>query len=388
MNMLVLYVIAFLLLLGCESTRDVDVDRCYLRPSDQFLSFPVPDDTALPYDRVKVFTVNNTDYLAFVGSDNLSLYIYELGSGHLVKNICYEAEGNDGVIGISEFLIEDFDHIYLSAYVPVIFRTDTSGRILQRINYSQTTEEFPVPLRSMSRIMGPIAILNHSIYIPSNINPHYGNDLIEKSRVGIVVDTVNRSVSQLPLGFPSLITYRDLGTGTGSGYGCYYSRCFDGESFVYGFLYNDLMYKASIDHHDVLKKEIKSQYAPNIEVFHIKGTSGFNEHLKIEAESSVYGDCMYDPYREVYYRFAYPSSELEADDSYVEILRNGRKKLSIMILDKNLNLLGETLFPDFAYSSRAHFVGRNGLYLSVSHFKRDDYSEDTLRFQRLELVYK
>ena len=89
----------------------------------------------------------------------------------------------------------------------------------------------------------------------------------------------------------------------------------------------------------------------------------------------------------MYYRFAYPSSELDNNDSYLEILRNGRKQFSIIILNENLEIIGETLFPEFAFSNRAHFVREDGLYLSVSHFKRKDFSEDELRFQRLDLVY-
>ncbi|MDD2952432.1 MAG: DUF4221 family protein [Parabacteroides sp.] len=381
-----IYIWLFFFLLSCNSkTKDLN-NQYFLLPSDQYVSFPIPDNTALPYDGIKTFNVDGKEYLAFDGSDHRSLYIYDIQSKNLVKHILYEAEGDEGIKGISEFYIEDFDHIYLSSYYPVIFRTDTAGHILQKINYAHTTDTPSIELRSTSSIMGSIVVLGQQIYIPTNINPAFGNELIEKSKVGVVIDTVSHSVEQLPLGFPPLITYQDIGTGTGSGYGCYYNRCFDGNSFVYGFLYNDLMYKTSIDHKKVIRKKVKSHYAPNIDVFHIKETSSFNEHLKIEAETSIYGDCVYDPYHKVYYRFAYPSSELEKNDSYVEILRNGRKQPSIMILNEDLEILGETLLPEFTYASRAYFVREDGLYLSVSHFKREDYSEDTLRFQRLELV--
>ena len=33
-------------------------------------------------------------------------------------------------------------------------------------------------------------------------------------------------------------------------------------------------------------------------------------------------------------------------------------------------------------------LNEDGLYLSTSHFKREDYSDDWLRFQRIELVKK
>ncbi|WP_455633643.1 DUF4221 family protein [Parabacteroides sp.] len=332
-------------------------------------------------------TIGEKEYLAFAGSDRKSIYVYDLITGTLVKRIDYQLEG-DGAIGkIGAFFIQDFNNIFIATpFQTVVYRADSAGHVLQRIHYDHTTGLNPVELESMATTMGDLVVTGHQLHLPVELNGAYGTELIEKSKVGIVIDTLNHTVKELPLGFPPLITYGDIGSGTGAGSGCFYNRCFDGESFIYSFYYNDLMYKASANHQTVLRKKVKSRYATDVDVLRIKA-SGFQAYLKEEAEHSSYKDCLYDPYRKVYYRFAYPASELDTGDSYLEILRNGKKQVSIMILDKDLEILGETLLPEFTYSSNAHFVGKDGLYLSVSHFKRDDYSEDTLRFQRLELVY-
>jgi len=50
-----------------------------------------------------------------------------------------------------------------------------------------------------------------------------------------------------------------------------------------------------------------------------------------------------------------------------------------------MNVLGETLFPDYTYNANLFFITKDGLYLSVTHFKRLDFDENVLRFQKIEL---
>lgn len=379
-----LYTCIMVFVLSACNTQDRK-DDCFLSLSNEYLSFPVSSDTYLPYRGIEIFSVDNKEYLAYRGSDRRTIFIYELLSGKPLKCVRYSMEGGEGIGKIGEIHIEDFDHIYITTpYKSMIYRTDTTGVILQKINYDKTSDDIPVELETIAGTLGPIVILDSKIYIPQDLNMFYGNELVDKSKVGVVIDTIRHTVELLPVGFPHLINYLDIGTS--AGFGCFYNRCFGEDCFVYGFLYSDIMYKTSIDHKNVIKKHVRSKYISKIDVFRTDA-SNFNQMLKQEAELAVYGDCLYDRYRKVYYRFAYPSSELENNDSYLEILRNGRKQFSIIILNENLEIIGETLFPEFAFSNRAHFVREDGLYLSVSHFKRKDFSEDELRFQRLDLVY-
>ena len=86
------------------------------------------------------------------------------------------------------------------------------------------------------------------------------------------------------------------------------------------------------------------------------------------------------------HRIAYPEVEFERNEDFLEVFRTGRKQFSIIILDKDLNVVGETLFPPYTYNPKVIFVDKDGLYISISHYKREDYSDDWLRFQRIDLV--
>ena len=122
------------------------------------------------------------------------------------------------------------------------------------------------------------------------------------------------------------------------------------------------------------------------ELDYTKMPDDFNRILKKTCESAGYGRILYDEYRKVYYRIAYAETELESGLDYRKILHTGKAEFSIIILDEDLNVLGETKFPAFTYVPHICFIREDGLYISTSHFMREDYSDDWLRFQRIELV--
>ena len=66
----------------------------------------------------------------------------------------------------------------------------------------------------------------------------------------------------------------------------------------------------------------------------------------------------------------------------------GRKKFSIIILDKNFNIIGETLFPEGIYNSYVFFVHKDGLYISKDYQMNYDQSEDFLTFELFNLIKK
>jgi hypothetical protein len=108
--------------------------------------------------------------------------------------------------------------------------------------------------------------------------------------------------------------------------------------------------------------------------------------LKKLCEITIYGNLVYDKYRNVYYRIAYPGGEMEEDVNYLEIYRTGRKKFSIIILDENLNVVGETLFPEYTYMSNVLFIDENGLHIRTNHSKNPEFNEDVFIFDCFELT--
>lgn len=102
----------------------------------------------------------------------------------------------------------------------------------------------------------------------------------------------------------------------------------------------------------------------------------------------MYGSLIYDKYRNVYCRFAYPEVELDPKVNWFKRSFFGRKKFSVIILDHNFNIIGETLFPEEIYNSYVYFVHEDGLYISDNYQINNDQSEDIVSFVCFDLVKK
>lgn len=94
-----------------------------------------------------------------------------------------------------------------------------------------------------------------------------------------------------------------------------------------------------------------------------------------------YHHLMYDKYRKVFYRFA-----LMPDDNIKPFSNNPHQSFSIIILNKDYEIIGETKFPGNTYAHHLCFVGKKACifqrimkiilsltktnwYSGVSHFK-------------------
>jgi len=268
-----------------------------------------------------------------------------------------------------------------SPYATFVYKSDENGNILCKYDFSKTKEG--IPLTTTISSMGNIEFIDGKIFLTQNLNKIYGEKTLENNSLAAILDT-SKNVTELSLvKYPNLINYKDLGTSAGFGY--QYRRIFDGENFIYSFLYSDTVYKISKDHQTAEKYILKSKYIPQIKINRLK-TDDFNKILRLTCEEATYEDLLYDKYRNVYYRFACPNTTVDNNDSYLEIIRSGKKQFSILILDYNFNIIGETLFPEYTYVPTAHFINEDGLYISCSHFKNPNYNDDWLKFQRFELV--
>ena len=97
----------------------------------------------------------------------------------------------------------------------------------------------------------------------------------------------------------------------------------------------------------------------------------------------IYGIVLYDKYRDCFYRFFYPgyTDDEEYPIDKLWMLRNSRPFTGVMVLDKDLNILGEYVFDKFqVHASSNVFVGEEGLYLSLNNKNSPDYDEDHLRY--------
>ncbi|GHU54501.1 hypothetical protein FACS189411_01260 [Bacteroidia bacterium] len=151
--------------------------------------------------------------------------------------------------------------------------------------------------------------------------------------------------------------------------------------FIYSFDYDENIYIADINHTTLRNIKAKSRY-----IDHVENPDDLYLTIEQSCMNPHYDNLVYDPYRQVYYRIAQPKIKWDKGTNVQEFIDYGGKNFSIIILDNNFNVVGETMFPDNTYNPRALFIREDGLYISSSHFKNPDYSDDWFVFQRFDLV--
>ena len=158
-------------------------------------------------------------------------------------------------------------------------------------------------------------------------------------------------------------------------------------TIVYPCLLNDgkLIYSFPVSHdlylYDLNGEQIQIIYGGSNAAGTIHSINHERKHTPKEMimenilQQDLYGGILYDPYREIYYRFmlsAIPSATHETPIS--------DKKICVIMMDKDFNYMGETIigkYNDWKWENS--FVTAEGLHIEC--IDRNDLEEEYLYFK-------
>lgn len=380
--------LSWLLLLIClYSCSSPQKDSCVLVPSSDSLVFELNPQTSTFIKKLSLYTdENGREFLTFQNNVEPEILWYDLASQKYVKTIKLEKEGNNGVGIFCGYQIYSENEIYIPEMMQaVIDVVNTKGEIIRKIKYEKTSSGKPtIPFISASFPYTPIYIINKKLYIPQTPNRAI-NNFLTNSPVTLILDTINNSVSEFEVRFPQ-VTSEEAMRGNTLGIETDYSMCYNGKEFVYSFLLDEDISIVSLEGKILNKVKAKSRYLEKV-YDEMKSPADISEQVELLCSIPMYGNLIYDEYRKVYYRFVYPETEL-GNDNFMDIWQLGRSKFSVMILDENFNVLGETLLPENTYASNLFFIREDGLYISTSFVKNPNYDDDKLCFRRFDMIRK
>lgn len=376
------YILLILLgiLASCKNEKPSSTNDHQLEATGKIKSFPLDSDVR--YNAFFLYTFREDDgkeYLSFLNHRSNQLLFYDLKTTEFLFKIELDTEGPHGVVQPSGYYVKGLDNIYVSSYAyEGLFRVDTKAHIVQKIPYGTTENGYKVIPSYTPSSQPYVAPFFHEgkMYITQNDANHLHP--IATTPLTIAIDTVQHQYEG------SSQTYAVLSEEVQSSKNMKFSRIFDGKQLVYSFFADEDILVTPIDKEDTKRIKVKSQYIDNPSIPQKGGQEGPRSNLEV----ARYGNLIYDPYREVYYRFAYPKTELSNDINWWGKAVYGRKKFSVIILDKDFNPIGETLFPEAVYNSYVFFVHEDGLYISRDYQMLYDQSEDYMTFELFSLKKK
>lgn len=370
-----------MLVFFCFSCGNNEDKKYQLILSDKFLSFSLDRNTKNSILFLMPYTdENGKEYLTFQNQVENEILFYDINTCNLEFKITPEIAGNNGVGRFLGYYIQNLDSIYVTSYdTQEISLIDRNSIVKDKIEYDKADDGTPLSFFCfVTHYYKPATVIGREMYMYSG-----PNRLIEKDPVVFVLDLDTKSMKALPFIYPD---YPGSDNKTKK-YGLEneYSRCFNGKEFVYSFFYDEDIYVSlSPDHDSINRIKIKSKY-----IDQVKYLAEYGVTPKEFCESPNYGNLLYDKYRDIYYRVAYPPTTIDEKKEKVrsmELMEYGRKNFSIIILDKNFQVIGETLFPNYTYNSKLMLIREDGLYISDSHYMNPNFSDDILSFKRFDLV--
>lgn len=158
------------------------------------------------------------------------------------------------------------------------------------------------------------------------------------------------------------------------------SRVFDGRRFVYSFSMDPHLYVTE-DFESIRKVSARSKFEvpfeslpPNIDVL---------SYQRYQLNNFFYRSIIYDQYRQLFYRICdHPIDNVDLDES---LLLQNRPSQSIIVLDKNLEIVKEIELPRNKYKADNNFVSPEGLFISENSELNPSLNENIWNFCRIEV---
>lgn len=364
--------IALIVLFACNKKENIEVLSLL---SQETLKIPIPESFNPDLTRIQYYESDSGEYLAILNKTDFSIGLFEIEKKQLILKIPLAKEGPNGVGLDNGFQIVSQDCLFLATIPPQIKILDFNGKVKYKIaindnenkvNFLSSNNEIPF-LFGHKKLFGIQPFLNNFLKISENealsINPIYQVDFSKPTA----------DVSWLQVKRPSGIW--DEGK--------------KDVNLSWADKYDSIIVAPYTDHRlwVISKKEgkligYKEAKTTSVTKFQIIKESYIGDKGIIEnLESDRYEIILYDQYRDVFYRFFYIGIDLEQFKNISpRTLFSNNPKVGVLVLDNNLDILGEHIFEDHHIETWNYFVGKKGLYVSTNNPNRDDYDENFLRY--------
>jgi len=364
-------------------------DEYTLVSTGKKIEFKIPDDIKNTSSCLQYYvSEKGNPYLCYFNRENNKILFFNVNTEKLSFIIEMPKRGPQGVGGIGSFVVHNMDTILLTTgQMNVLYLIDSTGTLKRKFLIKDVKNGLhDTYIRHSSISQRNLIVVNNMILAGTHLLTRPGPEDLEKYKICLEIDMKNNTQQLLPMTFPPLSSRDNEPVEN------YYSTLLANDKFIYSFYCSHNLYLTN-DHQKVIVIPAKSRYInKDFKLVDLESGSYF-EIAKSFWENPGYRNFFYDKYRDVYYRFAYPGSKLddsfkEKDMSVLSDLGEFKPVFSIMVLNSELEVIGERLMPENTYHIWMSFVGKEGLYISTNHTGNPDFDPDYLRFELFKLEKK
>ncbi len=355
---------------GCTSSSKSGSDFDVSLQEAESLYIPLDSCTSQTTNYIQVI---DDSHIAFLNVPNYDICVYDIDQNETSKIQLYK-DGPDKVTGVDAFCIVSPDSVWLySSWGRVVTRVNDKGEVLESHQVIEPVDSrysvLPYPMTSNPYVVQESRHILHGMSGP----------MVEGQRpaVTLIYDTESETVTegnQYPAVYGSA---KDLSRNW-SVFG-YLLSAYDlmpSGLFLTSFAASDSLYVYNPE--DNSQKAFFAGYSSPVKVH--KGPNSSREAEFVNhIEYSQYGGVFYDAENDVYYRLlGLPLESYDKDDLRNEIRR---KPIAVIIIDGELNKIGETVLPQDSYNPSNTFVTSAGLHVNV-----ESQDDDLMKFRVFKLL--
>ncbi len=341
--------------------------RLVLNPEKE-LKILLDSSTHFYYNSLQVFENEDCEKLLALSYKNeRKILIYSMDNPQLIRKIQYPIEGPNSVgTELGGFYIHNMDSIFVYDYWGRrLCLSDSSGEIKQSYNIEAPgtqTQIFP----EASHLCPP-HFKNGKVYLTGRIDALGKPEA--KPMIGInIKDKSVSTYGRLPVKwFSNDYSFRSY---------VLYDYSDDFNHYVVDFIVTDSLFIFSDQWEFIKSVNVKSKWIDEIEPFDKARGRNAKDRMNAYAAAEDYAGIIYDPYRIVYYRLVDQGRTLQEAYAYKS------SQVSIMVLDRNFNILGEYNTSEEEDKTTGLFVTEEGLYVPSKELYRKD--ENFLTFRLYE----
>lgn len=331
------------------------------------------------FTEFQVIEEEGVELLLVMNRVNFSFDFYDLETGEMVKRTAIERAEKFPIRPLYGFFYHNSDSILLFHQMVLngISLLNGKGEVITQFSPQKVDRSSPQEMMK-SLVNHYSSAHNMTIYEGGNlyfsdmsVNGFLNSDEDMKAfRPAVMVDLVNNEVSRIdqitvPDFYHGKVWPLELGM---------FSRIRQGDLWIYSWNALDSMLVFDNDWKLLKSVNAKSEFAKPLKYSVASGAPSDLE-IREKVTQTTYSSLIYDSYREVYYRFVNVGREMDESD-LVDQFPQVKNDFSIIVLDKDFNIITEKRFPGKIHKPYKSFVGKKGLYLSRTNSFYEGISED------------
>ncbi|MCE7054895.1 DUF4221 domain-containing protein [Algoriphagus sp. AGSA1] len=368
-----------LFLQSCGSGSDNITTPQELVTDGEVLSLQIDSQTSNVSDGLFAYEDKNGSWLFNLNMSNNEIQLYNLDSGKMHKRIVFDLEGPNGVGFVQGFFVHSMDSIFLFGFPDgELHLSDTTAKVISKINYEPPAGHDFAFIHNAYFVSDPI-LLGDKLLVKTRPNMRASeatSAYLSDKKLTYSIDLNSNEVTLSKMGYPADYTL-------GGAKLLDFSMARAEDKLVYSFIADHNLYVSDLEGEVHSVVPAKSQYLEQT----FQSFPDITDRTALQSylfASDRYERVLYDKYRGVFYRFVFPKVAIENEEE-INQLRRFPRKFSVMILDKELNILGEKLMPENTYYPGNSFVGEEGLYISINHPDNPKNREDLMSFEVFKL---